>query len=135
MPVRNDPVLTEFDASGALEAAESLIGDDLYVCGEFTVDDFHILYASDWVVDQYGEETDIWVVGDRLHEYMNIDFVERRLFNDLYPQVEETNAFVTYTDYAAIIRILNGGDGLYLSVDTDAPVSRLVSELADVLTE
>lgn len=133
MPTRNDSVLTDFDAIGALDAVQSRIGEDLLVCAEFIPEDFHIIYVSDTGLDGYRNETDIWVVGDVIHEYMNIDFLERELFRDLYPQVTETNAFVTYTDYAAIIRVLSGDEGLYLSVDPDAPVSEIVSDVTDIL--
>lgn len=135
MPIRNDSVLTDFNAIGALQAVEDRIGDDIFVCAEFTPDDFHILYVSDTALDQYDTETDIWVVGDVIHEYMNVDFLERELFNELYPQVTETNAFVTYTDYAAIVRILRENEGFYLSVDPQAPVSEIVTELTTVLDQ
>lgn len=133
MAIRNDSVLTDFNAAAALRAVEDHIGDDIFVCGEFTPDDFHILYISDRALEQYDDETDIWVVGDVIHEYMNVDFLEQELFNELYPQVTETNAFVTYTDYAAIVRVLRGNEGFYLSVDPQAPVSELVNELTTIL--
>ncbi|MCL9814137.1 hypothetical protein [Natranaeroarchaeum aerophilus] len=135
MAIRNDSVLTDFNATAALRAVEDRVGDDIFVCGEFTPDDFHILYVSDRALEQYDSETDIWVVGDVIHEYMNVDFLERELFNDLYPQVTETNAFVTYTDYAAIVRVLQGEEGFYLSVDPQAPVSEIVNELTAILDQ
>lgn len=134
MPLRNESVLTEFGAHDALEVIESLIEEDLLVCAEFTVEDFQLLYVSDAALERYDSETDVWVVGDVIHEYMNVDFLERELFEELYPEVTETNAFVTYTDYAAIIRVLCGDEGFYVSVDPAAPVSEIVSALVERLS-
>jgi hypothetical protein len=133
MPERNRSTLTAFDADAAVEAALDEVGDDLLVAAEYTADEFELLYLSDAVVEIYDGRAGVQDVAEQLHRYLNLDFEERTLFEDLYPPAEDAYGFVTHTDYATVIRVLDGEEGLYLSVQTGVDTDPLLQRVRPVV--
>lgn len=134
MAVRNDPRLVGFDVEAVLDIAQEATDDGVFICAEFTREEFNVVYASAETVDRYDDVTDIDDVGERIHGYINLDFAERGLFEDLLPPANETHAFVTHTDYVTVARVLaDDTEGVYLSFEPDADVSAVVDRVTEFL--
>jgi hypothetical protein len=134
MAVRNDPQLVGFDVEAVLDIALEATDDGVFICAEFTPEAFNILYASAGTMERYDDVTDLEDVGERIHGYINLDFAERGLFQDLLPPANETHAFVTHTDYVTVARVLASDDeGVYLSFEPDTDVSAVVDRVTEFL--
>ena len=133
MPITNESALVDFDAEAAVRAVRDVASEGVLVCAEYTIDDFRVLYASDTVVDDHGGPDELRSIGERMHAYLHVDFTERGLFEDLYPPAEKTRAFVTYTDYATLVRVLGDAGGLYVSLTPDTQVTPVVDAVTAVV--
>ncbi|RXK50582.1 hypothetical protein [Halorientalis pallida] len=125
--------LVEYDAGAALEAATDRAGDSLLVCAEYTPEDFRLVYVSDRLQAEYDELDDIVEAGKLFHHYGQLDFVGEDQFAEFYPTLSETQAFVTYTDYAVIGRVVGANEGFYFSVEGGTEVTPLVDAVTDVV--
>ena len=134
MAVRNDPRLVDFDVGAVLDIAREATDDAVFICAEFTREEFNVVYASAETVDRYDDVADMEAVGERLHDYINLDFVERGMFEELLPPASETHAFVTHTDYVTVARVLaDQNEGVYLSFRPETDVSMVIDRVAEFL--
>lgn len=133
----SDPAgLVEFDEGQALERAKDVAGDRLQVCAVYTADDFELLYVADDLLEYYDDESEVLEVGEALHGYMDLDFNEREVFEELYPAATEMKAFVTYTDHVIVVRVLSPEtEGLYVSLEPGTEVTPVVNVMAPIVHE
>lgn len=133
--MNNEPALVRFDAAAAVDVASERAGDGLLVATEYTSDGFNLVYVADEVLEEYGGIEGVWDVGKRIHGYVHLDFEERRLFEDLFPPVEDTYGFVTYTDRGPVARVVAEDEGIYLSFRQGVETGDIVEAVADVVRE
>lgn len=128
-------MLVEFEVDAALETAESVAGEDLLVCATYDAKRYRVEYLDERVFGGYGDTDEFYEVGDAVHESLFIDFLERRLLDDVHPEIGRIQASVTYFDRVALVRLLDRESGLFLAVEPEAPVSRLVAALRETMCE
>ncbi|WP_256393559.1 hypothetical protein [Natronoarchaeum rubrum] len=66
---------------------------------------------------------------------MHVDFTERELYNDLYPHATDTRAFTTHTDYSTVVRVLDGTQGLYVSLESGVAIAPLIDDLSAIIRD
>lgn len=131
----NEAALVQFDAAAAVELAHERAGDGLLVAAEYTSEGFNLVYVADEALEEYGGIEGVWDVGKRVHGYVHLDFEERRLFEDLFPPVEDTYGFVTHTDRGPVARVVAEDEGIYLSFRAGVETGGIVDAVADVVRE
>jgi hypothetical protein len=125
--------LVDYDTEAALEAATDRAGESLLVCAEYTPEDFRVVYLSDRLQAEYGGLEEVVEAGELFHKYGQLDFVAEDQFAEFYPTLSETQAFVTYTDYAIIGRVVGETEGFYFSVEGGTRVTPLVDAVTELL--
>lgn len=127
MVVSEPSTLVDFDADAALSAAREVSDGAIHLCVEYTPEEFHTLYADEITMALYGgdreEMTDHF---EEVHSYVHVDFTERDLFGDVFRGAGEVRSFVTYMENVTLVRVLVGQEGLFLTTDPDADVTRVV---------
>ncbi|WP_424017271.1 hypothetical protein ACOZ4N_15500 [Halorientalis pallida] len=125
--------LVDYDTGAALEAATDHAGEALLVCAEYTPEDFRLVYLSDRLQAEYDELDDIVEAGELFHHYGQLDFVGEDQFAEFYPTLSETQAFVTYTDFAIIGRVVGANEAFYFSVENGTEVTPLVDAVTEIV--
>lgn len=121
------------DSEAGLEAARSAGGDDLLLYVEYDREGFRTRYAAEPLVEFYGGREPMREQFERVHDYVNLDFMEREVFADVL-SVGRPRAFVAYTEYNALVRILAGDEGVFLVLRGDADVTGIVDAVEDAVT-
>lgn len=136
MSAENGESIVGFDAERALEAARRETDDAVQVCAEYTPAEYRLLHVADAVRDQYDDDAEIVDLSDLLHKSATIDFTERDTLPTFYPMVDETLAFVTYTDLNIVIRVIaETEEALYLSVDRGTEITPAVEAVSAIVNE
>jgi len=123
----------DFDAEAALAAARDVDGDPVRLCVEYTAEEFHTLYADETTMALYGDREEMRSHFEEVHSYVHIDFTEKDLFGEIFRAAGEVRSFVTVMEHTAMLRILVGQQGLFLSVDPDADVTALVAAVENAI--
>lgn len=134
MPWRNASELVDFDADAALEVALATVDGPLYSFVEFDVESFHPLYVADETLAMYEDEQQMLAHFEEMHDYVNLDFTEIKLFTEnLLPVADEVRYKTTAMDVMKIARIYRGHHGLFISLAPEEPVEPLVTAIADAI--
>lgn len=129
--LKNPSTLVRFNADAALAAAHDVAGSSLRGCAEFTPSNYHILYLSEIVLDAYDDfAAFIDMADDYLHSIASTDRLERDVGSS-NPMVGIPRAFITCHDHGVRIRVYEGDQGLFLTVDRDVPVMEVVDAVLD----
>lgn len=133
MAVSNASTVVEFDADAALAAAREVAGDALHMGVEYDTVDFNPLYVDERTVTLYGDVEQMLEHFGKVHSYVHIDFTEQQMFEDVMFAAGGVRAFTTQMDHATLIRVLAGQEGLFLALDSDAPVTPVVEAVEDTI--
>jgi hypothetical protein len=134
MEVFENSTLVDFDADAALSAAREVDEDAVHLCVEYTPEEFQTLYADQTTMALYGGDTEAMVEHfEEVHSYVHVDFTEQDLFSDLFRGAGDVRSFVTFMDHVALVRVLVGHQGLFLTVEPDADVTSVVEAIEDEL--
>jgi hypothetical protein len=126
--------IVDFDPASVLAAArEAAGGDRIRVCVVYDDSDFETVFVDDGVDSAYEGPEDRADHFGQIHDYVHLDFVERELFEEMIPDPEGVRAFVTYMGSLIAIRVVVGGQGVFLSVTPDAAVSEIVDAVERAL--
>lgn len=126
--------LVDFDAAAVVTAAREAAGDDhLRVCVVYDDSDFRTVYVDDRVDGAYDDGDARDEHFGQIHAYVHLDFVERELFEEMIPDSEGVRAFVTYMGDLVAVRVVTSGQGVFLSVAPDAPITELVDAVERAL--
>lgn len=124
--------LVSFPADDAVDAARSVAGDGVHLCVEYDAGGFRVLYADELTLSLYGDRERMREHFAEVHDYVNVDFTEMELFEELMVGAGGVRAFVTYMDHAALIRVFGGErEGFFLTLDPDAAVTDVVDAVRD----
>jgi hypothetical protein len=126
VPYRSEPSIAGFDAAAAVEVARSTAGEDLLVAVEYDRESFATLYAADALVTFYGGEAAMREQFQRIHSFVNLDFMERDVITDVFRGTGTPRAFTTYTDRNALVRLLAEDSGLFLGLEPAVEVTAVV---------
>lgn len=134
MGIRNAAKPGGLDADAALEAALS-VTDGVHICVEYDVEGFNALYIDDRTLGLYGGEEPALDHFEEVHSYVNVDFTERDLFEDVLFAAGEVRAFVTYMEYTIAVRFLRENDGIFFALDPNAPVTEMLQAIREALSD
>jgi hypothetical protein len=127
--------IVEYDSERALAASRSVVGEEaVLVCAEYTPEDFRLLHVDERIEAEYDSYAEVIEAGELFHRYGQVDFFEGDTVSGLYEPTDETRAFVTYTDFAILVRVLGDREGLYLSVEAGTEVTPLVERTSEIVT-
>jgi hypothetical protein len=126
MVVSEDSTLVDFDADAALASARESFEDEIRLCVEYTAEEFHTLYADETTLTLYGDREQMADHFEEVHSYVHVDFTERDLFRDLFVGAGGVRSFVAQMEHVTLIRVLDGEQGLFLSVTPETDVTGIV---------
>jgi hypothetical protein len=126
MVVSEDSTLVDFDADAAVSAAREQSEGEVHLCVEYTTEGFHTLYADETTLSLYGDREQMTDHFEEVHSYVHVDFTERNMFEDVFVGAGEVRSFVTQMEYVTLIRVLDGEQGLFLTVDPGTDVTAIV---------
>jgi hypothetical protein len=126
MVVSEDSILVDFDADAAVSSARELFEGEIHLCVEYTIEEFHTLYADENTLMLYGDREQMTDHFEDVHSYVHVDFTERGLFEDMFVGAGGVRSFVTHMEYVTLIRVLDGKQGLFLTVDPETDVTGIV---------
>jgi hypothetical protein len=126
MVVSEDSTLVDFDADAAVSAAREQFEGEIHLCVEYTTEGFHTLYADETTLSLYGDREPMTEHFEEVHSYVHVDFTERDMFEDVFVGAGEVRSFVTQMEYVTLIRVLDGEQGLFLTVDPGTDVTAIV---------
>ena len=126
MVVSEDSTLVDFDADAAVSAAREQFEGEVHLCVEYTTEGFHMLYADETTLSLYGDREQMTDHFEEVHSYVHVDFTERNMFEDVFVGAGEVRSFVTQMEYVTLIRVLDGEQGLFLTVDPGTDVTAIV---------
>jgi hypothetical protein len=126
MVVSEDSALVDFDADAALSSAREQFEGEIHLCVEYTTEEFHTLYADETTLSLYGDREQMTDHFEEVHSYVHVDFTERNMFEDIFVGAGEVRSFVTQMEYVTLIRVLDGEQGLFLTVDPGTDVTAVV---------
>ena len=133
MAVSEESTLVDFDADVAVAAAREVADGSLHLCVEYTPEEFRTLYADELTVSLYGDREEMGSHFEEVHSYVHIDFTEKDLFSEIFRAAGEVRSFVTLMEHAALVRVIVGQQGLFLSTDPDADVNAIVEAVEAAL--
>lgn len=128
-------MLVEFDVDAVVDTARSATGENVLAVAVYDSMRYEVEYLDESVFGGYGNTDELFEVNDSLHEGLLLDYIERRLLDDVHPDFGRVQASVTYFEWIALARLLTGKTGVFVAVEPDAAVSHLVSELRAVVDE
>jgi len=126
MVVSEDSTLVDFDADAAVSAAREQFEGEIHLCVEYTTEGFHTLYADETTLSLYGDREPMTEHFEEVHSYVHVDFTERDMFEDVFVGAGEVRSFVTQMEYVTLSRVLDGEQGLFLTVDPGTDVTAIV---------
>lgn len=133
MAATDDGSPVDFDGHTAMQAARDAAGPGLLICVAFDADDVETLYVDDRVREMYPDEEAMHDHFAEVHSYVHLDFTEREMFEDLFLDSGGVRAFATYLDNMTAIRVLGDGEGLFVALAPDAPVTETVEAVERAL--
>ena len=130
-----DGVVT-FDVEKALATARETVGEEaVLICVAYDESAFttvHVDERFDALYPGAGARREHF---GEIHSYVHLDFIERELFTELFLQPGRVKAFVTYMNALIAIRIVTGGEGLFLGIAPGTETTELVERVESVLRE
>jgi len=126
MVVFEDSTLVDFDADAALASVRESFEDEIRLCVEYTAEEFHTLYADETTLTLYGDREQMVDHFEEVHSYVHVDFTERDLFRDIFVGAGGVRSFVAQMEHVTLIRVLDGEQGLFLSVVPETDVTGIV---------
>jgi hypothetical protein len=126
MAVSEDSTLVDFDADAALASVRESFAEEIRLCVEYTAEEFHTLYADETTLTLYGDREQMVDHFEEVHSYVHVDFTERDLFRDIFVGAGGVRSFVAQMEHVTLIRILDGEQGLFLSVVPETDVTGVV---------
>ncbi|WP_255149557.1 hypothetical protein [Halorarius halobius] len=130
------PEIVDIDADAALEAALNTEAT-VHSLVEFDKDEFNPLYVSEATRGLYESDDEMAAHFERIHGYVNIDFMETDLFTvDLFDAAERVRYKVTALDVVTIVRLyLDDNTGLFIAIERGDAAEPLVAAIEQSLTE
>lgn len=111
----------------AVAALEDRTDGTLYTVVAFTPETFETLHVSEETRALYADETAMYEHFESIHDYVNVDFAERRLFSEaLLPGAGDVTYTTTAMESIKVVRVYRDREGVFLAVDPDEPVVELV---------
>lgn len=135
MRIEGESSLVSFDAETATERAHDVAGDALNTVVEYRGDEWQALFVASETVEKYGGLEETYDVTDELHRSLRLDLQERELYSDLLVDVGNLRAFVLVFDDLTVIRYTMGQEGLYVALEPEANVRRVIAALRPVLSD
>jgi hypothetical protein len=135
MGISEAPELVDFDAKAALEAGREIAGDTLLSCTEYTRKDFHVLYASDRAMSQYGDREQMEEHFGEILSYCYMDFSDRQLFEQEFPVAGRVEYFLTRMDHGFVARLITESQGLVVFFAGEAPLDDAVAAMREVILD
>lgn len=135
MRIEGESSLVSFDAETATERARDVAGDALNTVVEYRGDEWQALFVASETVEKYGGLEETYDVTDELHRSLRLDLQERELYSDLLVDVGNLRAFVLVFDDLTVIRYTMGQEGLYVALEPEANVRRVIAALRPVLSD
>jgi hypothetical protein len=133
--IEGESSLVSFDAETATERAHDVAGDALNTVVEYRGDEWQALFVASETVEKYGGLEETYDVTDELHRSLRLDLQERELYSDLLVDVGNLRAFVLVFDDLTVIRYTMGQEGLYVALEPEANVRRVIAALRPVLSD
>jgi len=133
--IEGESSLVSFDAETATERAHDVAGDALNTVVEYRGDEWQALFVASETVEKYGGLEETYEVTDELHRSLRLDLQERELYSDLLVDVGNLRAFVLVFDDLTVIRYTMGQEGLYVALEPEANVRRVIAALRPVLSD
>lgn len=134
MPVTSESNVVRFDADAACAAAREAVSGTLRSAVEFNSEAFNPLYVDDLTLAFYEDETEMMAHFERIHSYVNLDLAEVDLFTgELFPIAERVEYITTALDFFKMVRVYYDGEGLFLALDRDEPVTPVVKAISEAL--
>ena len=130
----SDPRGPAGDAAAGLEAARAVDDGDLLLYVAYDREGFRTHYAAEPLVEFYGGREAMREQFERVHDYVNLDFMEREVFADVL-SVGTPRAFVAYTDNSVLVRLLVGSDGVLLVLEQGADVTAVVEAVESAVVD
>lgn len=135
MPYRSEPEIATFDAAAAVAAARSAADSRLLVAVEYDREAFETLFAADVLVELFGDVATMHEQFERVHSFVNLDFMERDVIAETFAATGVPRAFATYTDRNALVRLVDEDTGLFLALEPDADVTAVVEAVEEAAFE
>lgn len=123
----------DIDEPSLVRHLREAVADDLRVVALFDADDYRLLHVADRVLDQHGGETAFRSQSDQLHSYINLDFIEQRLFTELFPGLGSVTALTTRLDQGLVIRYYLGERGILVATDGTVPGTAVIEAIETAL--
>lgn len=118
------------DPAAAVEAARGVAGDGVQTVVSFDRSGFDVAYVADAVEEAYGSREAMLEHYEEIHSYVNVDFTEQELFtSELFPIAEDVRYMATGLDFATLVRIYVGEEGLFLALDPGVDVVAVVEAI------
>jgi hypothetical protein len=133
MPVVNPPSVVNFDVERVVGALLDEFGGDVLTIVEYDRETYNTLYVADAIRGRYPDEETMEDHFAGIHAYVYLDFTESDLFEDLFVASGGTRAFVTYMRDLVAIRVVDGSEGVFVSVTPDVEVSAVVELVEGII--
>ncbi|WP_254762293.1 DUF7522 family protein [Natrinema marinum] len=125
----------EFDADAILADLLECCGETVRAFAEYDAKTYNVLYFDQRLVDEIETEAELQAFADRIHEDYRLDFTEKRMYEDVYSELGEVRAFSVFFRQSAIIRFVGEREGIYVSLDRDAPFNEAIESVYENLAE
>lgn len=124
---KSDTVDGEAPDRDGVSLLQSRTEGPLYSVIRYDADDFEPLFVADVTRSMYPDEEVMNDHFERIHDYVNVDFMEMDLFSEnLLPAAGEVNYITTGMNDLKIVRVYDGQEGVFLAVNPDETVVPLV---------
>ena len=123
----------DIDHSSLVSHLQNAIADDLRVVALFDADDYRLLHVADRVIEQHGGESAFRAQSDQLHSYINLDFIEQRLFTELFPGLGSVTALSTHLEQGLVIRYNFEESGILVATDGEATSTAVIEAIETAL--
>lgn len=132
----NASEVVSFDADAMTEAAQEAVEGSVRTFVEFDGDEFNVLYADDFTLSIYDDESHMLAHFEEIHSYVNLDFTEMSFYTeDLFPAANRVRYLATSFDLFTAVRVYIGDEGLFVTLDPGEPVEPVVEAIEAVHEE
>ncbi|UPV74448.1 hypothetical protein M0R89_18195 [Halorussus limi] len=110
-------------------------GDDLRAFVEYDDETYNPLFIDERTVEEFGGAEAVEEFADQLHYNYKLDFTEQEMYADLYEPLSSLDAFAVYLEDETIVRYVDDGRGIYVSIQGETYAGEVIDVLTDVLEE
>lgn len=136
MPVRNPPRVVSFDVDGVQDAIKATIQGTLRSLVEYDASEFNPLYVDDVTLSFYEDEGHMEAHFKKIHNHVQMDFLQHALFTeDLFPVTERIRFQTTGFELFTLLRVYRGQEGLFLAIDPDEPITPLIDAIENAIAD